>query len=141
LRVEESCSVVLLLLGSCGGVARATYGGPGAVVELVLASVAAVGGDSGGIAAGLAGADCVEGFLRDAPGEGCESFALFAMQASVPGCPDAVCRLTHFGTQALARFEHWERWHRIGQTDAWLRRILARSCDRHGRHGESESDE
>ncbi len=55
-RVEQRLSVVLLGLGGRGRVAGATDRFPGAVVELVLAPVGAIGGDSRRIAAGLASA-------------------------------------------------------------------------------------
>src|SRR5262245_52661732 len=52
-RVKQRGAVVLLgLRGSCG-VAAATNRFPGAVVELVLAAVGAVGRDSSGVATGL----------------------------------------------------------------------------------------
>ena len=64
LRVEQRRAVVLLGLGGGRGVAAAADRFPGAVVELVFAAVAAVGGDRGRVAAGLAGGDRVE--RRDA---------------------------------------------------------------------------
>src|SRR5262249_49760971 len=93
LRVEERGAVVLLRFRGSGGIAGAAYGFPGAVVELVLAAVAAVGGDGGRVAAGLAGADRVEGGLRDAARKAFESFPLFAalaQEALMAGDADTV---------------------------------------------------
>src|SRR6478752_2444936 len=78
-RVEQGGAVVLLGFRSCSGVAVAADRFPGAVVELVLAAVAAVGGDRGRVAAGLAGGDRVQRFQRDAAGEIGEAFFLFAL--------------------------------------------------------------
>ena len=75
LRVEQSRAVVLLGLGGRRRVAGAADRFPGAGVELVFAAVAAVGGDGGGVAAGLAGGDRFEGRDGDAAGQGGERFA------------------------------------------------------------------
>ena len=53
-REERGGAAVLLGLGRLGGVARPAHGAPGGARELVLAAVAAVGGDRGRVAAGLA---------------------------------------------------------------------------------------
>src|SRR5215207_1541973 len=77
--VEERRSVVLLGLGSCGGVAAAPHRFPGAVVELVFAAVGAVGGDRRRVAAGLAGGDRFQRRDRDAAGQLLEGFFAFAL--------------------------------------------------------------
>ena len=73
--IEQGGAVVLLLRRGGGGVAGPADRFPGAGVELVFAAIAAVGGDGGGIAAGLAGGDRFEGRDGDAAGKGGEGFA------------------------------------------------------------------
>src|SRR5215213_5850738 len=66
--VEERGAVVLLRLGSRGGVAAAAHRFPGPVVELVFAAISAVGGDRRRVAARLTGADRFQRPHRDAEG-------------------------------------------------------------------------
>ena len=54
-------AAVLLGLGSVGRIARAAQRAPGGAVELVLAAVAAVGGNGRRVAAGLAPGDALQG--------------------------------------------------------------------------------
>jgi hypothetical protein len=143
LGVEESCAVVLLLLGSCDGVAGAAYGRPGAVVELILASVAAVGGDGGWVAAGLTRSDCVEGCLRDAAWEACERFAAFTAQPGAAGDADAAGRNAHFLMQPGAVEKQWraERRPRVGQADPWTGvpgGVTGRGRQGHRREGDKQ---
>ena len=67
-RVQQRRAVVLLGFGGRRRVAVAADRFPGAVVELVFAAVAAVGGDRRRVAAGLAGGDRFERPDRDPPG-------------------------------------------------------------------------
>src|SRR6185312_15294466 len=92
LGVEQSGAVVLLVLGGGGGVAGAADRFPGAEVELVFAAIAAVGGDGGGVATGLAGGDRFERPDRDPAGQGGKGFtALLANRGEVFG-PDPLRR-------------------------------------------------
>jgi hypothetical protein len=114
LGVQESCSVVLLSLRSSCRVAGAAHGSPGAVVELVLAPIGAIGGDGGRVSTGLAGTYRVERRLGNTAREGRESFAVFAAQASVVGRTNAM----DAGADRLV-----EAPHRLGQHGqcGWLR--------------------
>src|SRR3954451_10879494 len=68
LRVEHRGAHALLLGRGSGGGTGAANRVPGALIELIEATVRAIGRDGGGVAAGLARRDRVEGRLGHAVG-------------------------------------------------------------------------
>src|SRR3954452_4154707 len=81
--VEERGAVVLLGLGSRGGVAAAAHRFPGAVVELVFAAIGAVGGDGPRVSTRLTGGNRLQRRHRNS--QGSEPFLGFTLLPELGG--------------------------------------------------------
>lgn len=126
LRVEESGSVVLLILGRCCRVAAAANGCPGFKAELIFAAIAAVARNDGGIAPGLAGRNRFESGHRYAPRKTGEGFFSFALDAGAARGLDAARGSAHLVThsRSLEKQRRGKRRLRIGQPNSWRRAAI-----------------